>query len=500
MKRFFSLHKTIVGGALALGLCLAAPLPGAVTLQPANPSDDGDAALGVARMALEKGDYKQALGIFAKEAEAGRPAAVFALGYMHQQGLGLAKSAAVAQSFYRQAAQMGSIPAMYNLAALQLAQNPQSSEGLHMLEKAAGLGSGRAALTLGRLIAEGPEAQKKTAEAEQWMRKALAAPDTKDEAAFTLGILLDPALKGEAARAPEARTLLQESAAAGYQPAMLLMADIFIRDKATAPKAIELLRQASAKGAAEADYRLGVIALEGRLEASDPAKAAPLFQLAGERGHALACNQLATLHQEGKGVPADAAKAYEWFRKAAELGLPMAQFNVGVCLEDGLGVAKNQAEACQWYYQAAMAGYAPAQNRLAIRYQDGAGVMRDLVAARSWMRKAAEHGSEVAVLNYAAMLAAGEGGPRDAAAAGQLYQSLASHGHPVALFGLASLLESGLGSPPDPAKALAMHRLAADKYEPAKERAELLAKTLPADETKKAEAYVKEPKTLFEAP
>lgn len=499
MKRFFRIPKAVFGRALALGFLLACPLPGAVTLQPANPSDDGDAALSVARMALEKGDYKQALGIFAKEAEAGRPAAVFALGYMHQQGLGLARSQAVAQSFYRQAAQMGSIPAMYNLATLQLAQNPQSAEGLQMLGKAAELGSGRAALALGRLIAEGPDAEKKAAEAEQWMRKALAAPDTKDEAAFTLGILLDPALKGETARAPESRKLLQESAAAGYQPAMLLMADIFIRDKATAPKAMELLRQASAKGAAEADYRLGVIALEGRLEASDPAKAAPFFQLAGERGHALACNQLATMHQEGKGVPADAAKAYEWFRKAAELGLPLAQFNVGVCLEDGLGVAKNQAEACQWYYHAALGGYPPAQNRLAIRYQEGTGVMRDLVAARSWLREAAERGFEAAVLNYAAMLAAGEGGPRDAAAAAQLYQSLASRGHPMALFGLAEQLESGLGGPPDPVKALAMHRLAAEKYEPAKERAEILAKTLPAEEVKKAEAFVQNPKSLFEA-
>lgn len=499
MKRFFPIPKIFASGAAALGLCLAPLLPGAVTLQPVNPSDDGDAALSVARMALEKGSYKEAIDIFAREAEAGRAGAVFALGYMHQQGLGVVRSLAVAQSFYRQAASMGSIPAMYNLAVLQLAHDPASAEGLKMLGKAAELGSGRAALALGRSIAEGPEAAQKTAEAEQWMRKALAAPDTKDEAAFMLGILLDPALKGEAKRAPESRQLLQSAADAGYQPAMLVIADILIRDKATASKATELLRQASAKGSPEADFRLGVIALEGRLEAPDPAKAVPFFQSAGEKGHALAGNQLATMYQEAKGVKADPAKAYEWFRNAAELGLPIAQFNVGVCLEDGLGVAKSQAEACQWYYRAAMGGYAPAQNRLAIRYQDGTGVMRDLVAARSWLREAAERGFEAAILNYAAMLAAGEGGAPDAATSARLYQSLASRGNPVALFSFATQLESGLGAPPDPVKALAMHRLAAEKYEPAKERAEILAKTLSAEDLKKVEALVQNPKSLFEA-
>ena len=475
----------------------------ALVFPPEVPDAPQTAELDEGLAALRKEEYLKALGIFTRRAEAGDAGAYFGLGFMHQQGLGVDKSAIASEAFYRQAAKLGHAPAMFNLASILITQPSSAAEGREWLTRAAANGSGRAALALGRIIAEGPDAKTQAKEAEEWLRKAAQTPELKLEGGFTLAVFLDPSLHGTDDRAKEGRKLLQAAAEGGYQPALLALSDTLLRSKDGGGKAVELLKQADEKGSAEATYRLASLNREGRVLPANLTEAARLYQKAAEAGHAQACNQLASLYEEGKGVPASSEKAYEWYRKAAELGLPMAQFNTGVCLEEGLGTAKNAPEACQWFYRAALAGYAPAQNRLGVRYQNGQGVMRDEVAARSWFREGVKQGFDAAVLNYAAMLAEGQGGAADPAAALALYKTLASKRHPGALHALGLLIESGLAGAPDPAKALALQQLAAAGKNPlAQSRAEALEKILSDADKAKAAGYVKDPASLFpnEAP
>lgn len=482
-----------------LGMAVVMPLPAAIVLQPVEPELEALAGLTEAKAALQKEDYKKAIRLFAKEAEAGNGAAMFALGYMNHKGLGLPASPMVAESFYRQAIKMGSIPAMFNLAAILLSRPEGVAEGFEWMEKAAVAGSGRAALTLGRMLAADPKGGdgKNPARAEEWLRRAARTPELKGEASFALAQFLDPELKGEGERGKESKELLQQAVESGYPPALFALSDHYLRQKTGAEKAVPLLEEARAKGSPEAAFRLAMLHEEGRVVKADLVAAAKLYQEAAQAGHALAANQLAAMYQEGRGVAADVKQAYAWFLRAAELGLPMAQFNTGVCLENGQGVEKNEAEACQWYYRAALAGYAPAQNRLAIRYQDGQGVMRDLVAARAWLREAASRGFEAAILNYADLLATGQGGPADLPGALELYQGLAARGNARALHAWGNLVETGAAGPPDPAKALALQQLAAPHYEPAKVKAEALAQALSEDVKAQAGEYMKNPQTLF---
>lgn len=450
--------------------------------------------------ALKRKDYLGALGIFARKADEGSAPASFALGIIYQRGLGVEPSVIVAESFYRTAAQRGNVPAMYNLATLLLANPAHLPEANDWLTKAAEAGSGRAAIALGRLITDGPQARERAADAEAWFRKAAKAEDIKDEAAFTLSVYLDPTLAGTGDRAKEARQFLEAAANNGYQPAVLALSDALLRskDKAAGARAAEILKKGDAAGSLEATYRLAALNREGRVIPANPAEALRLWQKAAEAGHAMSCNQLAGLYEEGKAVSVDPAKAYEWYRRAGELGLAVGQFNTGVCLENGRGTAKNPTEACVWYCQAATSGYAPAQNRLAIRYQDGQGIIKDLVAARAWLREAAQQGFEASILNYATMLAQGQGGPRDVSTAIALYKNLAGKKNPDALHGLGLLLESGLAGAPDPARALALQELAADRNPDAKTRAAALAKVVSEADKAKAAAYVKAPQTLFD--
>ncbi|RYD37207.1 MAG: sel1 repeat family protein [Verrucomicrobiaceae bacterium] len=488
-------------GLLLAFLPLSAATVTAATLLPSSeiPELRESADLSDGQEAMRRKDYPAALLIFTRKADSGNAAALFALGYMHQHGLGVDASAMASETFYRQAAKLGNVAAMHNLAVLLVARPGSVAEGTEWLTKAAEKGSGRAALAMGRLITDGPNAKTQAADAESWFRKAVQAPELKEEAAFTLAVFLDPTLTGTDARSKEGRKFLESSAEAGYQPAVLALSDALLRTKEGA-RAVEVLKKGDAAGSTEATFRLASLNFEGRVIPANPVEALRLYTKAAEAGHPAACNQLASLYQAGKGgVAADPVKAWEWFLKAATLGLPMGQFNAGVCLEDGLGVAKNPAGACQWYCQSALSGYAPAQNRLGLRYQEGQGVLKDPVAARAWLREAAMQGFEAAMLNYASMLAGGQGGPRDIPNAVTLYKSLAGKNHPDALHGLGLLMESGLAGPADPPRALALQQLAADRNPAAKARAEALLKVLSPEDKTKAAAYVKDPRTLFPA-
>lgn len=485
----------------AICLAVSPPLRAATLFPAAVPGEiKEEAELGEGVGALEQKDYLKAIGIFTRKADEGNPAALFALGFIHQQGLGVEPSVIASEVFYRKAAARGNVPAMYNLAGLLLARPEGVEEGKKWLLKAAESGSGRAAFALGRFIADGPEAKERAAEAESWFRKAAQTPEMKGEASFTLAVFLNPSLTGDDERARESRKFLEIAAESGYRPAVLALSDALLRskDKDGGARAVELLKRGDAEGFAEATFRLAALHDEGRVLPKNPAEALRLYQKAAEAGHALACNQVAGFYEAGKHVPADPVKAWQWYLRSAELGLPIGQFNVGVCLEEGRGTEKDQAAACEWYYRAASAGYAPAQNRLAIRYQDGRGVLKDLVAARAWLREAARQGFEASILNYAAMLAAGQGGPPDVPAAVSLYKSLAVRNHPDALHALGLLVESGLAGKADPARAAALHQLAADRSAAAKARAGALDKVLSAEDKARAAEYVKNPRTLFE--
>lgn len=88
-----------------------------------------------------------------------------------------------------------------------------------------------------------------------------------------------------------------------------------------------------------------------------------------KRGEALAQFKLGVLYVEGRGVPQDYAKARQWWEQAAAQGNAKAQSNLGGLYAKGDGVPQNNAMAWQWYVKSAAQGDVKALEALKARIE-----------------------------------------------------------------------------------------------------------------------------------
>ncbi|MDQ6699454.1 MAG: metallophosphoesterase [Acidobacteriota bacterium] len=185
------------------------------------------------------------------------------------------------------------------------------------------------------------------------------------------------------------------------------------------------------KGAAEAQYNLGLLYAKGQGVQQDSAQAANWYRKAAEQGFVEAEFNLGLLYSGGEGVPKDSSEAMKWFLKAAEKGDAKAADTVGSFFE-AEGTFKNYAEAEKWYRKAAEQGVASAQFNLGAMYDIGQGVKVDFAEAEKWYRKAAEQGYAAALCNIAILYYNGQGVKLDRVQAHQYFLLAQAAGEPRA--------------------------------------------------------------------
>lgn len=172
---------------------------------------------------------------------------------------------------------------------------------------------------------------------------------------------------------------------------------------------------AAAKGEAEAQYRLGCLALlPGKFDALT---ASGWFEKAASAGHVFAMVELAALFERGEGIARNLERAralYEsaaargdllarlklgllhersgarsealtWYRAAAAMEHPGACYRLAQLLSAESAEPGDIAEAAGWYRSAALRGHAQAQACLGLLYFDGRGVAQDDVLAHAWL-------------------------------------------------------------------------------------------------------------------
>jgi hypothetical protein len=116
----------------------------------------------------------------------------------------------------------------------------------------------------------------------------------------------------------------------------------------------------------------------------DLAEAARLYRLAADQGNADAQYRLGMMYMEGTGVGRDLVEAARLLRLAADQGDADAQYQLGLMYHIGKGVAEDLAEAARLLWLAADQGsvYAVYANSiLANMYANGKGVTEDLAEA-----------------------------------------------------------------------------------------------------------------------
>jgi TPR repeat protein len=118
-------------------------------------------------------------------------------------------------------------------------------------------------------------------------------------------------------------------------------------------RAIELYRDAAAKGEVRAITDVGDLYCFGRGYAQDYTEAKKWYEKAAALGDANAMNRLGDLYKDAWGVPQDYAEAKKWFESASELGSGDAMVNLGVLYENGL-VGRVDTQKARLLYQRAM--------------------------------------------------------------------------------------------------------------------------------------------------
>lgn len=152
-------------------------------------------------------------------------------------------------------------------------------------------------------------------------------------------------------------------------------------DEAAARAAIDLYRESSAAGYAEASYQLGLFRYEGTpYLARNQTLADEFLSQACEGELADACFLLGELRQNSQQY-VDAMRFYE---KARDLGSRFAVYQIGSLHELGLGVEQNKKAAAKYIEDAAMLGVNIAQYHLCWFYYKGIGVKRDYQKAYTW--------------------------------------------------------------------------------------------------------------------
>ncbi len=132
------------------------------------------------------------------------------------------------------------------------------------------------------------------------------------------------------------------------------------------PDAVRFLTQASEKGQAVAQYRLGTMYERGQGVPADGARAAQWYERSANQGNRKAMHNLAVSHASGAPGKKNMAEAARWFAKAAALGLSDSQFNLAVLYERGDGVPQSLLDAYKWYSIAAASGDAESKSRIAV--------------------------------------------------------------------------------------------------------------------------------------
>lgn len=456
-------------------------------------------------------DFQKAMRLFRLEAEQGNALAMYDLGRMWADGLGVEADPDAAKEWYRKAldaflsaekklperkktylqyrigkmylAGLGT-DQDYKTAALWLDRAADKSHkyaqytlaGLYAkgqgverdLKRAFSLyhasaiqGNPYASYELAKMFRDGTGTKKSAGQAEEHFQDAfsgfqvLEEQSHDDKLQYRLGQMLYQGI-GTEGDEEEAVRYWQQAAKLGNVNAQYALGKFWL-DTGTGDvqQAAAWLEKAANAGNTSAQYVLAKLYLEGRLGEKDVEKAGKLFQKAAEQGNGFAAYRLGRLYLEGEEIPKDMVAAVWWLTEAAEQELPFAQYTLGCLYLKGEEIPRDMAKAVAWLQKAALQGNEYVQYRLGSLYLLGEDVPQDLEEAIRWLELSADQGNQYAQYALGKLFLYGQPGmPRDKEKAVLFLEASAAQGNIYARF----LLEN-LDSFRDPDLILAATRL-----------------------------------------
>ena len=232
----------------------------------------------------------------------------------------------------------------------------------------------------------------------------------------------------------------------GSSEAAFRIAELYVKGEGVQRNladAVKWYRQAAEVGHEKAQFRLGLILLNGAVGGG----VAKWASAATARDAELAQRNAQALFPSGFEVKPDPDEALRWLNEAARNGVREADEIVGTVYLNGHARPRDFGLARQRLELAAEAGVASAQFRLGDMLYRGLGTPSDPPAAADWYERAAAQGHPRAAVAIGSLLMAGQGRAEDRQAAGAYFEKAAETGDAQALYRAGLMRLSGDGLP-----------------------------------------------------
>lgn len=393
-------------------------------------------------------DFAEAYRLFMEEAEIGNALAMYDLGRMHIDGLGVAMNKDAAQQWYVKAlaaflevesdksssylqyrigkmysAGLGTTQdyvkaadwfhmavaknhkyAQYSLAGLYyhgygVEQSYETAFDLY--KKSARQKNPYASYELAKMYRDGIGTEKNMEKADEHFQKAftgfldLEAQSKDDKLQYRLGQMLYTGTGTEKDIAA-AITYFEKAAKLGNVNAQYMLGKIYLEadsEPENVEKALQWLGKAADNGNALAQYAMAKLYLKGSHVEKDIQKAVELFTKSAEQKNQYAQYALGKLFLLGEDVPKDMKAAIKWLTASADQNNQFAQYSLGKLYLLGKETEKDIPTAIRLLTASAEQGNQFAQYVLGKLYLLGHDVTRDKEIAKHWLSLSAAQGN-----------------------------------------------------------------------------------------------------------
>lgn len=281
------------------------------------------------------------------------------------------------------------------------------AKAFELFKKSAELGYMPAQYNVALMYAEGEGVAHNEAEAVRWYLKAANQGDA--DALFSLGRHYETG-RGVAKDPLTASMWYEKAADKGLAAAQYNLARLY--DNGTGvdmdkTRALALYTQAASQGLARAQHNLANMYNFGKGVPVNYERANHWYTQAARQGLDESIKMLAEKNYLGRsGLAVDYKQALVWFKEMAKRDDAYGQYMVGLMYEEGYGVAKDPAIAADMYQASAFGYNKDAQYNLAGLFRTGTGVPQSAEEAYFWYSIVAGTVDSPAAVKYEAMMKA----------------------------------------------------------------------------------------------
>lgn len=220
-----------------------------------------------------------------------------------------------------------------------------------------------------------------------------------DKIQYRLGWMLQTGI-GTEKDIKQAKEYFEKSASVGNTFACYSLAKLILAEENPSEeevqKAIQYLQNASDNGNQFAQYALAKFYLNAKYLEKDIEKAVKLFTLSAEQENEYAAYQLGKLYLKGEDISKDIPTAIKWLSLSAEKGNQFAEYSLGMLYLKGEELPRDIEKSTLFLKRSAEQKNQFAQYQLGRLYLKGEDVSKDMESAISYLTSSAEQGNQFA--------------------------------------------------------------------------------------------------------